>query len=191
MNYNEFQELERKLFSLNCALEVALTESEGEVTDTIGIKMQVADELKAAMTTDGADFLGRWLKAKEDKLKALKAEKDYVARQIKAVEESIDFVKDEAAMALHLAGIDKLKGNLGYSFTPYTKTDTSVNKDLLKEKYGKLVADALREVIPAYVTVSLGASVSAVPEGEQLPEIFEQSQKETCKVLKPRASKEA
>ena len=80
MNYKEFEELLHKLGNVTIELENAYIEGEGEVTEETEKLEDVKADLKELLTTEGVDFLGRWLKAKEDKKKALKAEKDFIDR---------------------------------------------------------------------------------------------------------------
>jgi hypothetical protein len=49
---------------------------------------------------------------------------------------------------------------------------------------------ALEQILPEWVTIKLSASVKAVPEGMELPDIFKVVETPTCKFVKPRAKKE-
>ena len=139
-------------------------------------------------------MLGGWLKAKEDRKKALKAEKDYITRQMTAIDGTIDFIKDKITEVLKKTGKDKVKGERGYSFTASHSVKTEVDKDVLKALYADKVEEAIRAAhIPAYVGVSLTASSTkasefGVLEGDE--EIFTTTEKDTVTFRKPKASKE-
>ena len=176
-------------------LEETYIENEGEVTEeTEQIEAQISG-LKELLTHDGIDLLGGWLKAKEDKKKSLKAEKDYITRQVAAIDETIEFIKDKITEVMKMTGQEKIKGDRGYSFTASHSVKTEVDKDVLKALYADKVEEAIRAAhIPAYVGVSLTASSTkanelGVLEGDE--EIFSTTEKDTVTFRKPKASKEA
>ena len=86
MDYKEMQDLLSSLDYTSYKLETMYTENEGEVTDETELLEGQVSAMKALLNSEGVDFLGRWLKGKEDKKKAIKAEKDYLSRQIEAIE---------------------------------------------------------------------------------------------------------
>lgn len=192
MNNQEIKSALAALSETMYLLEEEYCENGGEVTETT-IEMENAIEsLKALVTTEGADHLGRWLKSKEDQMKALKAEKDSIMRQIKSCENTIDYIKQEVSNILRFLEIDKVKGTC-YSFASSVSKTTSVDKDVLKDMYQERVEFVLRAngIIPDDVTITLGASVKALPEGtEVLPAYYNYTEKQTCRFTKPRASKE-
>ena len=58
-------------------------------------------------------------------------------------------------------------------------------------RYQELAERAIRAAgVPSYVTMKLDAKVSLVPEGEELPDLFEEIRKDTVRFSKPRAGKE-
>jgi hypothetical protein len=66
-----------------------------------------------------------------------------------------------------------------------------VDKDAIKARWQEVAEQALRAAgIPSYITVKLDAAVSAVPEGEDLPDVFTQSRRQSVTFRKPKASKE-
>lgn len=192
MNNQEIKSALAALSETMYLLEEEYCENGGEVTETT-IEMENAIEsLKALVTTEGADHLGRWLKSKEDQMKALKAEKDSIMRQIKSCENTIDYIKQEVSNILRFLEIDKVKGTC-YSFASSVSKTTSVDKDVLKDMFQEKVESVLRAngIIPVDVTITLGASVKALPEGtEELPAYYNYTEKSTCRFTKPRASKE-
>lgn len=191
MDYKELEEKLNALVGVTIRLEDAFMENGGEVTEEIEQMMMTETDLKALLSSEGVDMLGRWLKSKEDRKKALKAEKDYVARQIEANDASIAFVKEKIMQVMAALGEEKVKGNLGYSFTATTSTTTSVDKDVLNGTYLEKVKEALTGILPEDVSVSLSASVSKVAEGAELPAYYSRTSEPSVRFVKPRASKEA
>ena len=195
MNNKEINSLIESLNASMLAFENYMVENEGvcdEASDQIEEQIGILKEL---LTTEGIDSLGRWLKAKEDEIKSLKAEKDYITRKINAATGTIDYIKSQMNKLLKASGMEEIKGANGYKFQVTTSTKTEVDKEILKELFLDKVEKKLRggknPVIPADVTFSLGASVSLVPEGAVLPSYYIRTSSPSCKFTKPRASKEA
>ena len=194
MDYKELNQALATIDQATIALEETYMENEGEITEETEQMEQEISGLQELLTTEGIDLLGGWLKAKEDKKKSLKAEKDYITRQISAIDETIDFIKDKVTEVMKATGQDKIKGDRGYSFTATHSVKTDVDKDVLKALYADKVEEAIRAAhIPAYVGVSLTASSTkanelGVLEGDE--EIFSTTEKDTVTFRKPKASKE-
>ena len=195
MDYKEMNQVLADLNQAMVTLEETYIENEGEVTEeTEQMEAQISC-LKELLTKDGIDLLGGWLKAKEDKKKSLKAEKDYITRQVAAIDETIEFIKDKITEVMKMTGQEKIKGDRGYSFTASHSVTSEVDKDVLKKNYEDKVEKAIREAgVPAYVGVSLTASSTkanelGVLEGDE--EIFSTTEKDTVTFRKPKASKEA
>lgn len=175
-------------------LEITYIENEGEVTEETEQMESEISGLKELLSTEGIDLLGGWLKAKEDRKKSLKAEKDYITRQMSAIDETIDFIKDKVTEVMKATGQEKIKGDRGYSFTATHSVKTDVDKDVLKALYADKVEEAIRAAhVPAYVGVSLTASSTkanelGVLEGDE--EIFSTTEKDTVTFRKPKAIKE-
>ena len=194
MDYKEMNQVLATLDQATIALEETYMENEGEITEETEQMEQEISGLQELLTTEGIDLLGGWLKAKEDKKKSLKAEKDYITRQMSAIDETIDFIKDKVTEVMKKTGQDKIKGDRGYSFTATHSVKTDVDKDVLKALYADKVEEAIRAAhIPAYIGVSLTASSTkanelGVLEGDE--EIFSTTEKDTVTFRKPKASKE-
>lgn len=194
MDYKELNQALATLDQATIALEETYMENEGEITEETEQMEQEISGLQELLTTEGIDLLGGWLKAKEDKKKSLKAEKDYITRQMAAIDETIDFIKDKVTEVMKATGQDKIKGDRGYSFTATHSVKTDVDKDVLKALYADKVEEAIRAAhIPAYISVSLTASSTkanelGVLEGDE--EIFSTTEKDTVTFRKPKASKE-
>lgn len=194
MDYKEMNQVLATLDQATIALEENYMENEGEITEETEQMEQEISSLQELLTTEGIDLLGGWLKAKEDKKKSLKAEKDYITRQMNAIDETIEFIKDKITEVMKATGQEKIKGDRGYSFTATHSVKTDVDKDVLKALYADKVEEAIRAAhIPAYVGVSLTASSTkanelGVLEGDE--EIFSTTEKDTVTFRKPKASKE-
>lgn len=195
MNNKEINSLIESLNASMWAFENYMVENEGvcdEASDQIEEQIGILKEL---LTTEGIDSLGRWLKAKEDEIKSLKAEKDYITRKINAATGTIDYIKSQMNKLLKASGMEEIKGANGYKFQVTTSTKTEVDKDVLKTIYADRIEEAIRAAhIPAYVSVTLTASSSkaaefGIVEGDE--EIFHTTEKPSVRFTKPRASKEA
>jgi hypothetical protein len=195
MDYSLFTQVLSDLDRKMDALEDLYIENEGEVTEETEQAEAEISGLQELLSGEGIDMLGGWLKAKEDRKKALKAEKDYITRQMSAIDETIEFIKDKITEVMKATGQEKIKGDRGYSFTASHSIKTEVDKDVLKALYADKVEEAIRAAhIPAYVGVSLTASSTkasefGVLEGDE--EIFTTTEKDTVTFRKPKASKEA
>lgn len=194
----DYKELEKCLSTLDREvydLEELYINNEGECTEETDQKEQAIAALRELMSNEGIDMLGSWLKAKEDKKKALKAEKDHITRQMGAIDETMEFIKRKVNEVLAALGTDKVKGTRGYSFTSTTSVKTEINKDNLKSIYADRAEQAIRAAaIPAYIGISLTASSTkaaevGVDEGDEV--IFETTETPSVRFTKPRASKEA
>ena len=193
MDYKEMNQVLADLDQAMVTLEETYIENEGEVTEeTEQMEAQISC-LQELLTTDGIDLLGGWLKAKEDRKKSLKAEKDYITRQMAAIDETIDFIKTKVNQILVATGQEKVKGARGYSFAATTSVKTEVNKDVLKDLFQEAVNEAVKDILPPDVTITLGASVSKLPDDPDLilPVWYTQTEKPSVRFTKPRASKEA
>ena len=195
MNNKEINSLIESLNASMWAFENYMVENDGVCDEASDQMEEQIGILKELLTTEGIDSLGRWLKAKEDEIKSLKAEKDYITRKINAATGTIDYIKSQMNKLLKASGMEEIKGANGYKFQVTTSTKTEVDKEILKELFLDKVEKKLRggknPVIPADVTFSLGASVSLVPEGAVLPSYYIRTSSPSCKFTKPRASKEA
>ena len=195
MNNKEINSLIESLNASMWAFENYMVENDGVCDEASDQMEEQIGILKELLTTEGIDSLGRWLKAKEDEIKSLKAEKDYITRKINAATGTIDYIKTQMNKILTAAQMQEIKGANGYKFQVTTSTKTEVDKEILKELFLDKVEKKLRggknPVIPADVTFSLGASVSLVPEGAVLPSYYIRTSSPSCKFTKPRASKEA
>lgn len=194
MNNQEINAVIESLSLTMASAESLIIENEGEVTEEFEQMEEQIDLLKQLLSTEGIDSLGRWLKSKEDEIKTLKAEKDYISRKITAATNTIDYIKSQMYRVLHAAGLQEIKGSNGYSFKATISRTTAVDKAVLKEMFQEAVEKKLRSgkkpIIPADVTITLGASISAVPEGAVIPQYFNITESPSCTFKKPRAKKD-
>ena len=195
MNNKEINSLIESLNASMWAFENYMVENDGVCDEASDQMEEQIGILKELLTTEGIDSLGRWLKAKEDEIKSLKAEKDYITRKINAATGTIDYIKSQMNKLLKASGMEEIKGANGYKFQVTTSTKTEVDKDVLKTIYADRIEEAIRAAhIPAYVGVTLTASSSKAAEfgiidGDE--EIFHTTEKPSVRFTKPRASKEA
>ena len=193
MNNNDIKSALAELSTTMFLLEEEYMENGGEVTEYTATMEANKERLKILLTTEGVDSLGRWLKSKEDQIKSLKAEKDSVSRQIKSCENTIEYIKTMVNMVLVSTEQEKVKGTF-YSFAATTSETISVDKETLNNTFLELVEKKLRggknPVIPADVTITLGASIKNVPEGAEIPAYYLHNSKPSVRFTKPRASKE-
>ena len=194
MNNKEINSMIESLNASMWAFENYMVENDGVCDEASDQMEEQIGILKELLTTEGIDSLGRWLKAKEDEIKSLKAEKDYITRKINAATGTIDYIKTQMNKILTASQMEEIKGANGYKFQVTTSTKTEVDKEILKalflDKVEKKLRGGKNPVIPADVTFSLGASVSLVPEGAVLPSYYIRTSSPSCKFSKPRASKE-
>lgn len=193
MNNNDIKSALAELSATMFQLEEEYMENGGEVTEYTTIMEENIERLTVLLTTEGVDSLGRWMKSQEDKVKSLKAERDSVNRQIKSCENTIDYIKTMVNHVLSCTGQEKVKGTF-YSFAATTSETTSVDKDALNMQFMDAVEKKLRggkkPIIPADVTITLGASIKNIPEGAEIPAYYIHSSKPSVRFTKPRASKE-
>ena len=194
MDYKELQQALSQLEEVMNNLEELYIVNEGECTEE-SERMEVeVDTLKELLSGDGIDMLGRWLKSKEDRKKSLKAEKDYITRQMASIDKGIEYIKSMINKVMVATGVEKVKGDRGYSFATTTSTKTDINKDVLKALYADKVEEAIRSAhIPAYVGVTLTASSTkatelGVVEGDE--DIFVTMSKPSVRFGKPKANTE-
>ena len=194
MNNKEINSLIESLNASMWAFENYMVENDGVCDEASDQMEEQIGILKDLLTTEGIDSLGRWLKAKEDEIKSLKAEKDYITRKINAATGTIDYIKSQMNKLLKASGMEEIKGANGYKFQVTTSTKTEVDKDVLKTIYADRIEEAIRAAhIPAYVGVTLTASSTkaaefGIIEGDE--EIFHTTEKPSVRFTKPRASKE-
>lgn len=190
MKHIEIIEALKTLNRLNEQIDTELIESEGEVTEEIVTDLEAKEALAVMLTTEGADSLGQWLKALEDKKEMHKAERDYAARQVNKCDSTINYVRGLLNEVMVDSDITEIKGAYGYKFKVGTKTETTVDKDIIKSRYQECIEEAAHNIgVPADITITLGASISKVADDEPLPDYYTRTVTGKAGFTKPRASK--
>lgn len=186
MNNQDITKLLEQLTTVQRNYESELEGNGGEITETV---LGYEDEMQAiqdALTGDGIDALGEWMQAKEDEKQRCKDRKSKEDARIKAIDRCIDYIKGRIRQVMDVTGQDAYKGDY-YGFKAYDSVTTSANKRAIAERFGDIAEKAVRAAgIPDYITVTLGASVKLVPDGIDLPEVFDRAESETVKFNKPR-----
>lgn len=191
MDAKQIKQATDDLAMMTWLLEQDYINNEGEVTDETERQERQIAALKDLLTTEGIDSLGHWLKAKEDEIKSLKAEKDYLDRQIKAHSNTIDYIKHTANAILRAAGVEAVKGALGYKFTRYESVKTSVVTEKVDEDWLDVVTAAARDAgLPDCMDVAIKTTATRL-EGDGFTQYVNRETADTCKFTKPRAAKEA
>lgn len=197
MNNADIRAALATLSEVSGTLENIYIENEGEVTDESEQLEGQKAAIAALLTEEGIDSLGRWLKAKQDEEVALKAEKAYVDRRIKAAHRTIDYIKGMAGEILRATGRDEVKGSLGYKFKSTTITSTTYDKEALAKEYLEMATEAARNAgLPDCIDVDLVTNASQLAawrdghEG-QMGEFVLVSSSPACTFTKPKAAKEA
>lgn len=195
MTNKEITNAVAELYRTTSTLEELYIENGGEITEETAEKEDQVEAIKALLNGDGIDSLGRWMKAKEDERDTLKAEKAAIDRRLKAVNNTLDYIKFQVGQVLRATGCEKAKG-LAYGFSVATSTKTAVNQEAID-------ADWLEEAnryahstgMPECITIQLKTTTTALKEwaannkGQGLGYIDETTT-ETCRFTKPRAVKE-
>ena len=193
MDYNEMNRLLANLDQAMNSLEESYAESEGEITEETERMETEISGIRELLSTDGIDLLGGWLKSKEDRKKALKAERDYISRQMAAIDKSIEFIKGKIHEVMVATGQEKIRGERGYSFTTAISTKSEVRKDALNDSFLEIAQLGARmNGLPDWVDIQLKATTSELREaGGYALEFLEESSVPTVRFTKPRANKEA
>lgn len=188
MDIKEMQERVSDLWCQLAQMQEILEDNGGELTPEVEGYQEAIEAARKMLTSDGVDSLGRAMAQLDAQVDTIKAERDYLARQIKRKEGLMDFFKRLMAQAMDACEIDKVKGSHGYSIAATSSTKTAVNKDVLAAKYLDKVRDAVKDVVPYWVTVDLKASATAAKGvcGDTLPDEFETTSVRTVTIRKPR-----
>lgn len=180
-----------ELYRTANTLEELYIENGGEITEETAEKEDQVEAIKTLLNGEGIDSLGRWMKAKEDERDTLKAEKAAIDRRLKAVNNTLDYIKFQVGQVLRATGCEKAKG-LAYGFSVATSTKNAVNQEALDAAYLERAEAALRHaLIPEYVHITLKATTTELnAAGGNALGFIETTTTETCRFTKPRAVKE-
>ena len=170
MEYKDIQDALSALARITGELEEKYIESDGEVTPEAEAMEEEKEALKALLQGEGIDLLGRWLKAKEDEVKSLKAEKAAAERRLRCAENSAAFVKAKITEVMLACGMKAAKGTY-YSFTHYVSERTSLDAVQMDERWLDAVTEAARNAgLPDYIDVALKTTATRVREWAQTHE---------------------
>ena len=191
MNNKEITNAIAELYRTANALEELYIENGGEITEETAEKEDQVEAIKTLLNGDGIDSLGRWMKAKEDERDTLKAEKAAIDRRLKAVNNTLDYIKFQVGQVLRATGCEKAKG-LAYGFSVATSTKNAVNQEALEAAYLERAKAALvHALIPEWVHITLKATTTELnAAGGDALGFIETTTTETCRFTKPRAAKE-
>ena len=180
-----------ELYRTANTLEELYIENGGEITEETAEKEDQVEAIKTLLNGEGIDSLGRWMKAKEDERDTLKAEKAAIDRRLKAVNNTLDYIKFQVGQVLRATGCEKAKG-LAYGFSVATSTKNAVNQEALDAAFFKAAEHAVRLAgIPTWVGIQLKATTTELnAAGGDALGFIETTTTETCRFTKPRAVKE-
>ena len=179
-------------------LETALEENGGELTEELLDQYNALEDMKALLSGEGIDDLGRWLKSVQDEIAARKAEADAAARKVKNLKGYEDYVKlliGQAIDALDLPTNDKgekvAKGAF-YGFKRTSSTKSQLDAEALDAAYLDLVTEAARAAgLPGCIDVELKTTTSRLNEaGEDFAVFVDVETSDTVKFTKPRKAAE-
>lgn len=191
MNNKEINNAVAELYRTANTLEELYIENGGEITEETAEKEEQIEAIKALLNGEGIDSLGRWMKMKEDERETLKAEKAAIDRRIKAVNNTLEYIKFQVGQVLRATGCEKAKG-LAYSFSQATSTKNSVNQEALDATFFEAAEHAVRLAgIPTWVGIQLKATTTELnAAGGDALAFVETTTTETCRFTKPRAVKD-
>ena len=186
MNNKDIERLLEQFVSVQRNFENELDDNGGELTDAVLSLEEEMQAIKDTLTGDGIDALGEWMQAKEDEKQRCKDRKAREDARIKSIDRCIDYIKFRIREVMERTGQAAYKGDY-YGFTAFDSVTTTANKRAIAERFGDIADKAVRAAgIPDYITVTLGASVKLVPDGIDLPDVFDRAESETVKFNKPR-----
>ena len=194
MNNKEINSLIESLNASMWAFENYMVENDGvcdEASDQMEERIGILKEL---LTTEGIDSLGRWLKAKEDEIKSLKAEKDYITRKINAATGTIDYIKTQMNKILTAAQMEEIKGANGYKFQVTTSTKTEVLKDALNDAFLEIAQVGARaNGLPDWVDIQLKTTATEIKNSGDMDALsfLQETSSPSVRFTKPRATREA
>ena len=178
-----------ELYRAANTLEELYIENEGEITEETAEQEAQVEAIKTLLNGDGIDSLGRWLAGKEQEKALLKAEKAAIDRKVKAVDNTIEYIKFQVGQVLRATGCEKAKG-LAYSFAQATSTTNSINYEAIEQDWGAIAEEAFREAgLPEWLHITFKTTTKELQEAEA-GTYLDTEVKDTIRFTKPRAAKE-
>ena len=164
MNYADIQSALAALAQTSGALEDAYIENGGEITEQTATLEDQKAALRELLSGEGIDSLGRWLKSKEDEKASWKAEKAACDRHIKAVDQTIDFIKVTVGQVLRELGEEKAKGSF-YTFSQYNSVRTSCDTEAIDAEWLEAATEAARNAgLPSWCDIAIKPSATRLKE---------------------------
>ena len=187
LRYKDIREAIYRLKAVQFALNNEYEENEGEVTQSTMDKEEMINTIKYMLENGGTDKLARLLNSVKSDIDQYKAEQDYLKRQQRKCESFQEDILECVDIALKALGVEKQKGEFGYSFTQHISSSTKPDTKLIKEMFYKDVEKAIRaaKVCPDHITFTLSASPSLLKEGEDMPDYFTTTSRSRATFRKP------
>lgn len=187
LRYKDIREAIYRLKAVQFALNNEYEENEGEVTQSTMDKEEMINTIKYMLENGGTDKLARLLNSVKSDIDQYKAEQDYLKRQQRKCESFQEDILECVDIALKALGVEKQKGEFGYSFTQHVSSSTKPDTKLIKEMFYKDVEKAIRaaKVCPDHITFTLSASPSLLKEGEDMPDYFTTTSRSRATFRKP------
>lgn len=187
LKYKDIREAIYRLKAVQFALNNEYEENEGEVTQSTMEKEEMINTIKYMLANGGTDKLARLLNSVKADIDQYKAEQDYLKRQQKKCESFQEDILECVDIALRALGVEKQKGEFGYSFTQHVSSSTKPDTKLIKDMFYKDVEKAIREakVCPDHITFTLSASPSLLKDGEDMPDYFTTTSRSRATFRKP------
>jgi hypothetical protein len=171
-------------------LEEALEENGGELTDELLEKCEVLEDLKALLSGEGTDELGRMLKSVQDEIQARKAEADAAARKVKNLKGYEDYLKFLIGQALEAIGEDKVKGQF-YGFARKTSVTNKVDQEGLDDIFLPQIAEILGGAFPEWLHIQVKTTTTELKNaGGDALSFLETTETPAISFTKPRANSE-
>lgn len=193
MKYKEMRDALYELKRIQFSLANEYEENGGEVTESTLYKEEMAQAIRFMIANGGGiDGLGRLLNSVKAEIDQYKAEIDYLKRQQKKSEGFQEDILECINMAMEEMGVEKTKGDFGYSFTQHIASSTKPDTKLIKELFYADVEKAIRDahVCPEHITFTLSASSTLLKEGEEMPDYFTTTSRARATYRKPRKADE-
>ena len=187
LRYKDIRDAIYRLKAVQFALNNEYEQNEGEVTQSTIDKEEMINTIKFTLANGGTDKLARVLNSVDADIEQYKNEQNYLKRQQEKCENFREDILECIDIALRALGKEKLKGDLGYSFTQHITSSTKPDQKLIRELYYKDVEKAIRDakVCPDHITFTLSASCNLLKEGEEKPDYFTTTSKSRATFRKP------
>lgn len=185
--YKDIREACYRLKALQWSLDNEYEENEGEVTESTMEKEEMIEAIVYMLENGGTTELARLLNSVKAEIEQNKNEQEFLKRKQKRKEDFQEDILECVNIALKSLKEDKVKDDLGYSFTQHVASSTKPDTKLIREMFYKDVEKAIREakVCPDHITFTLSASSSLLKKGEEMPDYFVTTTRDRATFRKP------